>query len=71
MGNQAIQVYPDTPNREYPGQGPVVLRTSEKAPSQVYCTNSVSFFGFPNGGPAPRFVIGSGCVVETNPFVID
>ncbi|MFB7470552.1 hypothetical protein [Kitasatospora sp. NPDC056184] len=69
--DQAIRVYPDAPVHDYPGHGPVVLRSNEKSPSQVYCTNSVSAVGLLDPVTPVRIVIGAGCVVETNPFVID
>ncbi|SFY48339.1 hypothetical protein [Streptomyces sp. F-1] len=74
--DRSIPTDPYSGTHPYPGSGPVVLRSSERAPTQEYCTDSVSALGdiIGNGGPVPGgktlAVIGSGCVVEANPIVI-
>ncbi|MFF5407285.1 hypothetical protein ACFY8K_00450 [Streptomyces misionensis] len=74
--DRSIPTDPYSGTHTYPGSGPVVLRTGERAPTQEYCTDSVSALGdiIGNGGPVPGgrtlAVIGSGCVVEANPIVI-
>ncbi|MFE1879564.1 hypothetical protein [Streptomyces diastatochromogenes] len=75
--DKSIPTDPYSGTHPYPGSGPVVLRTSETAPTQVYCTNSVSALGnlLDSGGvvvPGGKTlaVIGSGCVVEANPIII-
>ncbi|MFF9569939.1 hypothetical protein [Streptomyces sp. NPDC014685] len=58
----------------YPNRGPVVLRSKEpgKGSTQLYFTDSVAVFGktLETVSVETLVVIGTGCIVETNPIVI-
>ncbi|BDT39569.1 hypothetical protein [Streptomyces yaizuensis] len=74
--NHGIRTDANSPATSYPGRGPVVLRTSEYAPRQQYCTDSVSMEGsaqIPGTDmrPVPGLIVfGSGCTDEFNPLLV-
>ncbi len=70
--DKAVRTTPYTGIYPYPMNGPVVLRASETARTQLYCTNSVAVFGkILDTVPVETLVvIGSGCVKEANPIIV-
>jgi len=70
--DKAVRTDPYSETYPYPKDGPVVLRASETARTQLYCTDSVAFFGkvLDTVPVETLVVIGSGCVVEANPIII-
>ncbi|WP_327250058.1 hypothetical protein [Streptomyces sp. NBC_01320] len=74
--DRPIRTDADSGTTAYPGRGPVILRTSEYARYQQYCTDSVSVLGtsaIPGTDLPPvsgLIVFGSGCTSEPNPLIV-
>ncbi|MFC9626298.1 hypothetical protein ACFTXM_42225 [Streptomyces sp. NPDC056930] len=70
--DKAVRTDPYSEIHSYPKRGPVVLRASETARTQLYCTDSVAVFGkvLETVPVDTLVVIGSGCRVEANPIII-
>ncbi|MFJ5724674.1 hypothetical protein [Streptomyces sp. NPDC093149] len=69
--DKEVRTDPYSKIHSYPERGPVVLRASETARTQLYCTDSAAFAGkLLDNLPETLVVIGSGCVVEPNPIII-